>query len=77
LRDGALYITKLPKAERHAPEWQTAAEVLVIIGEGGGDPTMANIAMMKALHRQAKSGIGTAPKAGKGLQDCSAEYPRA
>jgi len=51
LRDAALYITKLPKAERHAPEWQTAAEVLMLIGERGGDPMMAHIGMMQALHR--------------------------
>jgi hypothetical protein len=51
LRDSALYITKLPKAEQQAPEWQTAAEVLMMIGERGGDPMMARIAMMNALHR--------------------------
>jgi hypothetical protein len=51
LRDAALYITNLPKAEQQAAEWQTAAEVLMMIGERGGDPMMARIAMMKALHR--------------------------
>jgi hypothetical protein len=51
LRDAALYITKLPKAEHDAEEWQTAAEVLMLIGEHGGDPMMAHIAMMQALHR--------------------------
>jgi hypothetical protein len=35
LRDAALFITKLPKAEHNAPEWQTAAEVLMLIGEHG------------------------------------------
>jgi len=25
----------LPKAEQHAPEWQAAAEVLMLIGEHG------------------------------------------
>ena len=49
LRDAALYITKLPKAEQQVPEWQTAAEVLMLIGERGGDPMMAHIAMMQAL----------------------------
>ena len=29
LRDAALYITKLPKAEHDAEEWQTAMEVLL------------------------------------------------
>jgi hypothetical protein len=35
LRDAANYIVKLPKAEQQAPEWQTAAEVLMMIGERG------------------------------------------
>jgi hypothetical protein len=30
---------------------QTAAEVLMLIGERGGDPMMAHIAMMRALQR--------------------------
>jgi hypothetical protein len=51
LRDAALYITKLPKAEQQTAEWQTAAEVLMLIGERNGDPMMAHIAMMRALHR--------------------------
>jgi hypothetical protein len=40
-----------PKAEQEAPEWQSAAAVLMLVGESGGDPMMARIAMMKALHR--------------------------
>jgi hypothetical protein len=51
LRDAANYIVRLPKAEHQAPEWQTAAEVLMLIGEHGGDPMMAHIAMMRALNR--------------------------
>jgi hypothetical protein len=43
---------KLPKAEQQAPEWQAAAVVLMLIGEHGGAPMMAHIAMMRALHRQ-------------------------
>jgi hypothetical protein len=35
LRDAANYIVKLSKAEQQAPEWQTAAEVLMLIGEHG------------------------------------------
>jgi len=42
---------KLSKAEQQAPEWQTAAEVLMLIGEHGGDQMMAHIAMMRALQR--------------------------
>jgi hypothetical protein len=40
LRDTANYITKLPKAQHQAPEWQTAVKVLMLIGEHGGDPRM-------------------------------------
>jgi hypothetical protein len=47
LRDAALYIAKLPKVEQQASEWQTAAEVLIVIGEHGGDPMFARIAMIK------------------------------
>jgi hypothetical protein len=35
LRDAAKYIVKLPKAEQQATPWQTAAEVLMLIGEHG------------------------------------------
>ena len=51
MRDAANYIVKLPKAEQQAPQWQAAAEVLMLIGEHGGDPMMAHIAMMQALQR--------------------------
>lgn len=54
LRDAARYILRLPKAERNAPRWQTAAELLILIGENGGDPMMARIAMMRALDRGEK-----------------------
>jgi hypothetical protein len=36
LRDAATYITKLPKAEHDAPEWQAAMEALILVGETGG-----------------------------------------
>jgi hypothetical protein len=51
LRDAALYITKLPKAEQQAQESQTAAQLLMLIGERGGDPMMARIGVMRALRR--------------------------
>ena len=54
LRDAALYVTKLPKAEQQAPQWQAAAEVLMLIGEHGGDSMMAHIAMTRALQRHSK-----------------------
>jgi hypothetical protein len=51
LRDAAQYIIGLPKAERELPQWETAIEVLMLVGEHGGDPMLPHIAMMKALHR--------------------------
>jgi hypothetical protein len=39
LKDAGNYITKLPKAEHHAPEWQAAMEALILVAENGG-PTM-------------------------------------
>jgi hypothetical protein len=46
----ATYITKLPKAEHEAPEWQAAMEALMLVARGG--PTMlARIGVMRALNR--------------------------
>jgi hypothetical protein len=39
LRDAGNYITKLPKAEHEAPEWQAAMEALILVATLGG-PTM-------------------------------------
>jgi hypothetical protein len=39
LRDAARYITKLPKAEHDADEWQAAMEALLLVAELDG-PTM-------------------------------------
>jgi hypothetical protein len=50
LEDAGNYITKLPKAEHSAPEWQDAMEALMLVARGG--PTMfARIGVMRALHR--------------------------
>jgi hypothetical protein len=50
LQDAGNYITKLPKAEHSAPEWQAAMEALMIVARGG--PTIfARISMMRALNR--------------------------
>jgi hypothetical protein len=49
LKDAGTYITKLPKAEHMAPEWQVAMQALILVARGG--PTMlARIAVMRALH---------------------------
>jgi hypothetical protein len=50
LKDAGTYITKLPKAEHVAPEWQDAMQALILVARGG--PTMfARIGVMRALHR--------------------------
>jgi len=51
LRDAANYIVKLPKAEQQQPEWLTATQTLLLVVERNGDPMMARIAMLQALHR--------------------------
>ena len=50
LRDAATCITKLPKAEHDAEEWQTAMEVLLLVAEHDGPEMMARIGVMKALN---------------------------
>jgi hypothetical protein len=52
LRDAASYITKLPKVEHSAKEWQTAIDILMKTAKYG-DAWMffARIAMLQALHR--------------------------
>jgi hypothetical protein len=51
LRDAASYITKLPKAEHSAPEWQAAMEALILVAETGGPTMLARIGVMRALNR--------------------------
>ncbi|SHG69413.1 hypothetical protein [Bradyrhizobium erythrophlei] len=52
LRDAALYITKLPKAEHNAAEWQAAMEALLLVAEHDGPTMFARIGVMRALNRQ-------------------------
>jgi hypothetical protein len=52
LRDAALYITKLPKAEQQLEEWQTAVENLINAAEvAGGWLMLARVGVMRALNR--------------------------
>ncbi len=51
LRDAALYITELPKAEHDADEWQAAMEALLLVAEHDGPSMFARIGVMKALNR--------------------------
>jgi hypothetical protein len=51
LRDAALYVTKLPKAEHDADEWQAAMEALLLVAELDGPTMLTHIGMMRALNR--------------------------
>ena len=64
LRDAAAYITKLPKAEHDAPEWQAAMEALLLVAEHDGPTMLARIGIMLALTTE-KDALGKA-KAGAG-----------
>jgi hypothetical protein len=46
------YITKLPKAEHEAPEWQAAMEALTLVATHGGPTMFARIGVMQALNRR-------------------------
>jgi hypothetical protein len=48
LRDAALYITWLPKAEHDAEEWLTAMEALLLVAEHDGPTMLARV--MRALN---------------------------
>jgi len=61
LRDAAEYITKLPKAEHDADEWQIAMRALLLVAEHDGPPMFARIGVMKALGRHAPK-PGRAPR---------------
>jgi hypothetical protein len=51
LQDAGTYITKLPKAEPEAPEWQAAMEALILVAESAGPTMFARIGVMRALNR--------------------------
>jgi hypothetical protein len=51
LKDAGTYITKLPKAEHTAAEWQAAMEALILVATHGGPTMFARIGIMRALNR--------------------------
>jgi hypothetical protein len=51
LEDAGNYITKLPKAEHQAQEWQAAMEALILVATSGGPTMFARIRVMRALNR--------------------------
>jgi hypothetical protein len=51
LKDAGNYITKLPKAEHEAQEWEAAMEALILVATSGGPTMFARIGVMRALNR--------------------------
>jgi hypothetical protein len=51
LEDAGNYITKLPKAEHMALEWQAAMEAVILVATLGGPTMFARIGVMRALNR--------------------------
>jgi hypothetical protein len=51
LRDAGTYITRLPKAEHEAQEWQTAMHVLIAAADHGGPVSFARLGVAQALGR--------------------------
>jgi hypothetical protein len=47
LEDAGTYITKLPKAEHEAAEWQAAMEALILVATSGGPTMFARIGIMR------------------------------
>ena len=52
LEDAGKYITKLPKAEHEAPEWQAAMQALILVATKGGPTMLARIGIIRALTRR-------------------------
>jgi hypothetical protein len=44
------YIAGLPEKVQHQPEWQAAAEALLLVAERGGPMMLARIGVMRALN---------------------------
>ena len=49
--DAALFITKLPKAEHDAEEWQAAMQALLLVAEHDGPTMFARIGVRQAINR--------------------------
>jgi hypothetical protein len=61
LKDAAIYIQKLPKAEQLLEEWQAAVEALLLVVVSG--PTMmARIGLLRALNRNVQREFDTSRK---------------
>jgi hypothetical protein len=55
LKDAGNYITKLPKTEHEAPEWQAAMQALILVATRDGPTMLARIGIMRALNRHVRA----------------------
>ncbi len=62
LRDAGNYISKLPKAEHEAGEWQTAAQCLMQAADSSGPIEFARMGMLQALNRHVERVFDTSRK---------------
>lgn len=49
MRDAGTHIMKLPRKARERPEWQAAAEALIMAAEGRGPMLHARVGMLRAM----------------------------
>ena len=59
LQDACKHVTKLPKAEHEAAEWQAAMEALILAATLGGPTMFARIGVMRALNRHVERVFNT------------------
>jgi hypothetical protein len=50
LGDAGRYIAGLPEEVQHRPEWQAAAEALLLVAERGGPTMFGRIGLIQALN---------------------------
>jgi hypothetical protein len=65
LEDAAKYITKLPKAQHEAPEWQMAIEVLMLVARLNGPTMMARHESAEPPRRSPVQSQSQRPSLGK------------
>ncbi|MES2196414.1 MAG: hypothetical protein V4517_18490 [Pseudomonadota bacterium] len=62
LRDAGTYISKLPKAEHEATEWQTAMQCLLQAADRSGPIEFARMGVLQALNRHVERVFDTSRK---------------
>jgi len=62
LRDAGTYISRLPKAEHEATEWQTAVQCLMQAADNAAPIEFAHIGMLQALNRHDERVFDTSGK---------------